>query len=289
MRDKYFNKWESKQIISYIRIDPVGAKSRFEQYFEKYPEDYSLYTYYVADLITLGYFEDAEKILDYVEEIFNSNQLFIGDLNKLKILKYNIMFNKLRLLSYQGKYDELYKLCLNNKKYIKSVGLDYMYFYATKKLGMEVNSNKYQDSYLFRQMVNYNESNFFEHIKKHLTDYIGDVDYPNKAVFVSDFPLNKVLEEIKKYKFSDKRLFSGFYEDEYIFKYNNCGRDNNKLTDYFKIVSFNNTVNFITMCPSSECENLPYIDLNYLINDSKDSKGKRISQIEKFNKRYNIN
>ena len=41
------------------------------------------------------------------------------------------------------------------------------------------------------------------------------------------------------------------------------------------------------MFPCADCENLPYVDLNYLINTNNISKVKTLSQIEKFNKRYN--
>ena len=44
------------------------------------------------------------------------------------------------------------------------------------------------------------------------------------------------------------------------------------------------------MYPSLNCENLPYIDLNYLkqnINEE-NTKVKKISQIDKFNQRYKL-
>ena len=86
---------------------------------------------------------------------------------------------------------------------------------------------------------------------------------------------------------SDKRLFAGTYDDTYIFKYDNCGRDNNKSVDFFRVVCFHDTNEIITLCPASECECLPYVDLNYLIRDNEIPKVKRLSQTEKFKQRYN--
>ena len=103
-------------------------------------------------------------------------------------------------------------------------------------------------------------------------------------MFVSKFPINKVLEEIKKYIPSDKRIYNGFYQDTYIFKYDYCGKDDNKAADYFKVICFHNTSDFITMCPSTNCQYLPCIDLNYMAKEK--PKQKQLSQIEKFNKRY---
>ena len=73
----------------------------------------------------------------------------------------------------------------------------------------------------------------------------------------------------------------------YVFKYDNCGKHDNKIANYFKIICFHNTQDYITMFPCSNCENLPYVDLNYLVNSNDIPKVKTLSQIEKFNKRYN--
>ena len=82
-------------------------------------------------------------------------------------------------------------------------------------------------------------------------------------------------------------LYSGFFTSVYVFKYDNCGYDTEQAVNYFKVVCFNNSKNFITMCPSADCENLPYTDLNYL----KDKKIniKRLSQVDKFNQKYKKN
>ena len=67
---------------------------------------------------------------------------------------------------------------------------------------------------------------------------------------------------------------------------NECGRVDNKLANYFKVVCLHDTKDFITMCPVLEGENLPYIDINYLKEEKETSKVKRISQTEKFYQRY---
>ena len=144
-----------------------------------------------------------------------------------------------------------------------------------------------ENSYLFSQIVKYDETDFLDHIKKHMQ---GEEDITEKdccTIFGQDFPMDKIIQEIKKYIPSDKKLLLGFYDNIYYFKYDSCGRVDNKNVDYFKVVCFNGTDNFITMHPVIINENLPYQDLNYLVNEDNFSKVKRMSQIDKFNKKFN--
>ena len=58
-----------------------------------------------------------------------------------------------------------------------------------------------------------------------------------------------------------------------------------KYKTFFKVSCFHDTHDIIIMYPTFNCENQPYIDLNYL-NESEKPIQKRISQIDRFNKRY---
>ena len=96
-----------------------------------------------------------------------------------------------------------------------------------------------------------------------------------------------MFNEIKKYIPSNNCLYPGGMEDAYIFKYNECGRDNYRLTDYFKVFCFHNTREFITMTPSIVNEKVfPCIDLNYLRNELDESNYTKASQVDKFLKKY---
>ena len=192
---------------------------------------------------------------------------------------------KLRLLSYQEKYNELYQYCLNHLQEIKDSDLNRTFFYSKKKVGMIDFNRREKNSYIFRQIIKYEESDFLEHIKRHLADYNKDSDEPNACIFSSNFPIEDILKEIKKYIPSDKRLYPSDFDNLYTFKYDGCGKVNNKTTDYFKVICFHNTQDIITFYPATDCEELPYIDLNYL-NTNKNTKVKRLSQTEKFNQRY---
>lgn len=287
MKKQYFNKFEFKKALSIYQTDPIEAKNKFEEYLKKYPEDYCTYTYYIGVLIELGKFDEAEKVLNYTVKKVNDDSNFLKQKTKLKLFQDNIFYCKLRLLSYNEKYYELYKVCTNNYNLISQMSLESIDFYAKVKNNMINEDFRESVSYGLKQMIKYEESDFLEHVKKHLPDCIYDVDNPNKNLFMSDFPLEKVINETKKYIPSNKCLFPGFYENIYVFKYTCCGKDNNKTVNFFKVICYHNTQNYITMVPCADCENLPYVDLDYLINTNDIPKVKTLSQIEKFNKRYN--
>lgn len=285
MKNKYYDTWEFRKALSFAEDNPVKSKKQFEEYLQKYPKDYSAYPYYAGILIVLKQFEEAEKILNWVENKFKKSNNFAHDYNKIKLLENNILSNRLKLLVYQGKFDELYRLCVNNEEEIKNMNLNQIYFYCKKKIGMLDSLRRDNNSYLFRQIIEYKESDFLDYIKSYLADYNQDIDTSNKKVFSYDFPINEIIEEIKKYIPSNKGLCNGFVENMYIFKYDECGKDNNKLVDYFKVVCFHNTQEFITIFPISKSQDLEYIDLNYLKPDTNSNKVKIKSQIDKFNQR----
>lgn len=287
MGTKYFNNWEFQQALSLSETNPFEAKVKFENYLTKYPEDYSAYPSYISCLITLGNFDEAKKKLDYIKNIQYVDNKFKLKLVKDKKLKTRFIFSYLQLLTYQGKYEEVYKFFINYPLEIKK-DLSSVVFYCKCRLGMIEPTTRIKYFYLFRQIVNYDELDFLFHIRKHTADFNKDLDISNPAIFNSDFPIDNVIETIKSYMPSTKRLFTGFYEDTYIFKYDCCGRVNNKSTNYFRVVCFHDTSNIITMYPNHGCEELPYIDLNYLNKSTcmTNSKTRTLSQIDKFNQRY---
>jgi len=286
MKGQYFDSWEFRHILHLVETNPLEAKLQFEEYLEKYTCDHSAYVYYSYVLIVLGYFKEAEGILEYVKNTYINDYIFMKDKKKVDLIRENIIFNTFKLLSYQERYEELFYFCKEHKLEIKRLNLYSFDFYSKCKLGIKSTQSKEKLPYLYKQIDNYSEEEFFEHIKKHLADYNYDIDEPNEYVFVPDFPLDKVFEEIKKLVPSERRLYTGFYENVYIFKYNGCGRAKNRLVNYFRVIALHGTNNFITMFPSDDCETLPYIDLNYLKQEEEKPKTRRLSQIDKFNQRY---
>lgn len=286
MKAQHFDCWEFRHIFHLVETNPYLAKEKMEEYLENYPNDHSAYTYYAYILIVLGYFKEAENILEYVKNTYIYDYNFMKDEKKVNLIRENIVFNTLKLLSYQERYEELHNYCNDNMKIIRKLSLNSLDFYCKRKLGIPFYESKERFSYLFKQISEYSEERFLDHIKKHIADYNQEEEIPNEFIFVPNFPIDKVLNEVKKNIGSDKRLYSGFYEDLYVFKLDNCGRVKNKLVNFFRVVAIHGTDNFITMFPADDCETLPHIDLNYLIKEEDKPKTKRLSQIDKFNQRY---
>lgn len=287
MANIYYDKWEFEKALDCMNTNPQEARLKFEKYLEKYPEDFSAYTYYSTTLCLLGEFDETEKTLDFIEENFKNFKIFSTDKAKSKLLLKSILYNKIKLLCYKGEYQEIHSLFHKHFDLLNTDDLKPTIFYTKKQLGLLDLNRREPNAYMYRQIVRYEESDFLEHIKKHLDKYNIDVEEPNKSIFSPNFPFEDVLKEVKKYIPSEKRIYPGYFENIYVFKYDECGRDNKKITNYFKVICFDKTADIITMCPSNDCENLPYIDLNYMVKDNEQPKVKRLSRIERFEIRLN--
>lgn len=307
MRASYYNEDEFNYANSLMSTNPVEAKTRFEEYLLKYPNDYSARIYYAYVLIVLRMLDEASLVIDKTEEDAFSDKKFNNPKMQRKIIILNekITLAKIKLLFYQGKYQELYfnyfknDSILNSSDYLEilsSFGIDrFNYdsvrFYIMKNIGLLSPELKFQ-SYLYSQILDYSDDRFFEHVKKHVADDAAFRDTSINSLFKSDFNLEEIINEVKKYIPSEKGLYFGILQDVYIFKYDNCGYCDNQLVNYFEIVCFHNTCDFITIHPIINAEHLPCTDLNYMRyrgQENNNPKIRRRSQIDKFNKRFNIN
>lgn len=286
-KNVFYDRWLSKQAIDQIKNNPFLAKETFEQYLIIYPRDFSTYPYYISLLITIGEFDKAQEVLDYIEKEFDENSKFLSNNIKFKIFKNNIIYSKCKLYANLQNFDNLYNLLISNPKIIERFELQDTLFYCKSKMGLIKETRDEINRYLYKQIIEYDINDFYDHIKKHLYDCSTEFSNESWDKFFEDFPLKEIINESKKYIPSNKCLYKGFYTSVYVFKFDNCGKVNNKTVDYFKIICLENNSNFITMYPADDCKYLPYIDLNYLKQENEPPKIKRLSQIEKFNQKYN--
>lgn len=284
MKNNCYNEVKLKKAISHIKNNPWTAKELLENYIDKYPKDYNGRIYYINTLITLNIIDDAVKYMnDLIDEV-NENNLFLKNNNYDKFVS-SLFPNMIKILATQGKYEKIYSLIQENISWF-----DYQHhslkFFCEVKLGIINKDNIDMSSltYIEKQIIDYDEEALVNHLIKHLPEGNIDRSKINKNIFSPNFDLNRVLQEIKKYIPSDNKLISTPLSDYYIFKYNDCGREENKITDYFKVICFPNTDKIITMLPISNNGNVQTIDLNYL---TENKPSNNISQIDKFNKRFN--
>ena len=288
----FFNVYEFENAFKYIKIDPCKAKEKLEEYLNNYPLDVSAMTYYASVLMCLNDFDSAEIVNEKSKEAFKKENVFLVDQDKRRIVTHNIVRNSIKILIHKHQYREAIKYYYDHYNEFVDMGPEII-FYLKGKSGLLDISRRTPNSYLFRQIVEYREDDFRDHIKKHLADVNENDKEISTTFFHSEFPFEKALEEAKKHIPGKCRYNLGFYEDIYVFRYDDCGRDSDKRTNYFKVVTFEDSDHLITMCPSNDCENLPSIDLNYLKEETLEkennaNKVKRMSQIDKFNRRYGM-
>lgn len=285
----YFNEWEYKHALSLISFNPVKAETLYKEYLEKYPLDCCAYGDLAYVLIILRKFDEAECVLNIANDIFQKESYFYDDPVDGNKLKDRLLFDTLKLWSFQERYDELYRYCYENAQKIDDLEMQSLAFFSKIRSGRLAGKPRNEYNYRSKQIIEYHEEDFFEHIKKHLADYNLNPDKSDNATFVPKFPFERVFEEVKKYIPSEKGLCIGFCDNKYFFKYDGCGRVKNKLVNHFIVVCLHNSTDFITMYPVDWAEELPYVDLNYMISEKEDVKTRRRSQIDKFNQRYKRN
>lgn len=265
------------------------ALQMYEEYLEIYYEDYLSYANYLILLITSGRFEDANNIIDMLE-IFLGKDYDIYNMKNgwKKNIKSIILFNKLRLLIYTHKYQEaLDFIDINKDKLIRIVkfGLSKIKLYCKKQLGILNNINEDVSGYFYNQILDCSEDNFKEKAK----EYIGKEDF-SKIIFYSEFLFDEVIREVKKYINHCSKLHPDYFTDEIYFKYSSCGKDGNINADYVKVQTFHDTSDILTIHPVKHTRGITYVNLDYLKQEDESEyvKTRKISQIEKFNRRYNI-
>ena len=215
-------------------------------------------------------YEKAEEILS---DLFKCNDAM--EQRSIRHTYYYLIISKFRL----NKYDEVLELINNNdidlgvgSKYIRELAL--IEFYAKSKLGYDVTISTYSE----RQAIDYSEELAIEHIKNHHDTYY------TISKFSNDINIESLYHHIKNHLDEDKKIIMGML-DKYIFDFtNDIGNDKVRNLRTISVICLPNTNNILTMYPD-KYERL-------IVQESSETKKekpkvKRLSQIEKFNKKYN--
>ena len=222
MKKDYYNKLEFTNAMDLIKINPNESLIRLEKYIKKYPFDYAAYAYYADNLTRLGYFDDAEKFLDKTIKLAEEDEQFKRQNSKHTMFFKFYLYARLNLLSYQGKYKDFYELY---NKYFNETGAIHVkntLLLCEIKLGLKnINSiNRDTCGYLRKQMIDYKEDDFFDHVRNHLSE-VDNCDLKS-SMFAVSFDFKKVLEEIKKQIPNTRKIYPSFCSDVYYFKYTRC-------------------------------------------------------------------
>lgn len=285
---KIYNYLELYKIIDCISFAPEQSLLKLQQYLREYPNDYVAYVYYMGCLINVGKFDEADDILQFLE--FNKKNYYDysdrSDVDNMGKVEITFIINKIRLFMYLGMYDKAYSLCVDNFDdiYSKFNRIYSVRFFLENKLGICERNRDHQVGYLYKQILEYREDDFLDHIKKHLYNETGEE--LSSSVFNPQFPINDVINEVKGLIPSSDKLCMGFFDNQYIFKYDYCGKTNYKTVDYLKVSTFHDTKDIITIFPFKDGRLLNYYDLNYLNESIDNCKVRKRDRVSSFNRRY---
>lgn len=276
---------ERKKIDALKRFNPEKAIQLYELYLERYPNDYETKIFYATTLMIIREFDLAHEILQEVKDEYLSNRKITKDSDTRQILDKWMFAAEAKYLYYTYKYKELYEHLKNTPEELKNE-LDIPGFCCQLKLGYLTKDDiSYLKSYTKKQIYSYSEEEFKKNLSKHL--YENNIDVPEEEkcdkIFAENFPIDKVLEEVKKTLDIENSLCDGGYNDIYIFRYDSCGKDHGITQNFFRVVCLHNSYKIIAMAPAAGYDNTRYVDLNYL---KADEKVERESQIDRFYKRY---
>ena len=286
--NKHYDESSFQYAIDMLETDPFHAKEALESYLERYPKDYYARAYYALLLTRINMMDEATNEYNYVIIKSSNDAHYITNYKNMRGFRYILSVVKMKLLAYNNEYQEILNVLEEDKDLFETTDTIYISYYCRLKLGI-FDEDANIESYRFTQSKSYSEELFKEHVKKHIKKYRDNNMYEqNEYLFEDDFPIDKIIPEVKKYIPSDKFIFPGYFDNTYFFKYDDCGKVGNEWTNFFTVVCFHGTNNIITMCPVKGYERLPFVDLNYIKEEELNKVNvKKISQIDKFNKRYN--
>lgn len=284
MGKEYYNCYSFTKAVNMLNEDIYLAIELFKQYTEDFPDDYMAMIYYASALITVKKMEEAKQVLNNLKIQLSNDKKFTKYEDKCHKNDAALTFINAKLFFYNDQYQECYDLINKKNDLLRENGfyVNAALLFSQKKISNDTIQLPSDDfAYLYKQIDNYSFETFYDHIQKHLYGYTGCEE--TKGVFDKNFKLEEVIKYFNKNIPSDKSLFSGLIEDAYYFKYDSCGKVDNKYTDYFKLIAIHGTNHYITMTPVENGKNMPHVDLNYLQEELMTNTSDRIAR---FNKKY---
>lgn len=241
----------------------------------------------IKELFELNYYEpDSEKLilLSKIEknlENYDDASLYLNE-----VLSYpdyddlNYLYELILLEIKKGNIEEAYKILINNECLKYHELYNYIFTYLNVKSGNETQMNNNQ--YYLKQIVKYDEKSAKKYIKNHRV--IG-----NCKIF-KNVDINSLFEKCKDCIQNLKPIYSD-YMDRYVIKFDsNIGIAYNSPTQYVFVSTLLNEKNIMFISSTSmylENENVGDITIKNN-NRKKQLEYKRESQIEKFNRKYQM-
>lgn len=209
-------------------------------------------------------YEEAEKIFTNMIMTNNETRYYYYAIYYLVISKFRL--NKYEeVLELIDKYEK--ELCYSDR-YKREMAL--MRFLTNKELGNDVNPTNYSE----KQVLLYSEELAINHIKNH-----HDTDY-KISKFNDDIDIEHLYYYIRGNLDINKRIIYGALDKYTIDFSKDMGNDEIRNLRSVSAICLPDTNNILTMYPDK------YEQIQEEIEENTKTKVRRLSQIEKFNKRY---
>lgn len=273
--NKKYNEAYFKSIMKFAEeYDLDGALREFSKYIQAYPKDASGYIYYADTLLKANRLEEAEAILDLIENRIHQKE-FTHDLTNFGIIKS-------KLLLCQKKYKECYEFLTNHFPYFQKEShcafVKRALAFLKKQLGLLTFSDCYCEDYFINQIFSYNKDKAIEHIKLHQNSL-------EEVQFKSDFPIELIYDLLRQKLPNEYKYIKSGFTESYIVKYDANGYCDNRLVNFIEVITLQDSSEIITMYPYENKEKRKYIDITPKREENTFTR-KRMSQIDKFNQRY---
>jgi|GEM_PF-3154434 len=246
----------------------IFAKEQCEDYIKKYNDDQTNIIYGNI-LYKLG---DKEKAIEmYKEACILKNKHAFFSLLKISFDYDDLLYSQFLLkqcLQFNYGESDYKSLCLAE-------------IYINSRLGLKINPNLIVDEYIGRQLLSYNESEVLEHIKAH---------YHKEPIFNENVNIDLLFEDVKKKISSSVASYTVFEKEVYYFNYPNAGYENGIEADYLLVIVIRDTKEIFNIYPKCKDKIKPDCIINNLENQKKIiyiQNKIRMSQVDKFNKKYN--
>lgn len=263
----------------------------------------------ICELYKKGKYNDVIKLASKYLEFLPSDQMvrFMSAKSYRKLHKFDMAIEDLKyglkreynehyltelyfLYYYLNKYEEAIDLLphLYGSRVINPYSVVISELVMKKQLGIDIRTKKGDKcDYIKSQIIDYNPDKALKHIQEH---FITTSEDKTKSYFNNNIDLDYLFKIIKTNIDNKKKVNTDEILEVHYFSISNIGNFKNNVCNFLKVVVIPNTNDIITMYPTCEVDYdyITEINIDYSkLLKREHSKVKRMSQIDKFNARYN--
>lgn len=269
-----------KSFFELQKIYKTGKRELYikeaKKYLELNPKDYGTRYRYAKTLRYMKKYEEAIQELKYILKYDRTN----GEVISFLYFTYYHL----------GNYSEAYKLLpmvlLYSNCNRTSIYLTKMVIKKNLNIDFE-ETDEIDDKYIKRQIINYNNEDALTIIQNHFKS-CSEQNSKNATQF-NDIDLDYLIDVVKENLILENKTIGMDVMDIYYFKIYGIGQSEFDTCSVLKVVVVPFTKDIVEMYPTSGSytnQALP-LDIDYDKLFKRENKVKKMSRIDKFNKRYN--